>query len=490
MSHKKIKVVAKPGIFNKGGSNNANRLKTKYEEKAQYESQVFDNFVYSGDYKERQSKISYELLKIIAENVAPIAAIIGTRIEQIGQFTSPARYKDNGLGFRVKLKDSGKESSEEQLEQATEIENFIYRCGVDDGKERDDFDTFVKKVIRDSLTYDQLTFEKVRNVDNKLVEMIAVDAATIRSATEDYEPSEELTLPEEGEEVSYVQVIQDQIVAWFTHNELAFCTRNPRTDINVQPYGFSEIETIVKQLSSYLDTEEYNMRFFSQGGMAKGILNIKEEPNGIADQSSLESFKRQWRTQVSGQKGAWKIPVFQLPGQVEFINIAQSGGEMVFEKWINYLINVCCAVYKIDPAEINFPNNGGVGGTGGGIFEGSNSEKYKQSKSKGLVPLLQFLQNMINKHIISEFGDDFIFVFEGIDEKSEEETIAIDKDRVANFMTVNEIREERGLQPIDGGDIILNPYYLQANQGQSDDGFSFGDFDKSRLIEKIGGDDS
>lgn len=486
MSYKKIKVIAKPGIFNRGGSDNANRLKTKYEEKAHYESDTYDSFVYSGEYKERQSHLSYDLLKSISEKVAPVSAIISTRVEQVGQFTSPSRYKDNGLGFRVKLKDSGAEPTEEQQEKAQEIEDFIYSCGFGKNEDKDDFDTFIRKFIRDSLTYDQGNFEKIRDINGKLAGFVAVDAATIRSATEEYKPSSDLGEPEEGEEISYVQVIEDRVVAWFTNKELAFSIRNPRTDINSQPYGLSEIEQILKQLSSYLDTEEYNMRFFRQGGMAKGILNIKENPNGVSNQQGLESFKRQWRTQVSGQKGAWKIPVFQLPGDLEFINIAQSGGEMVFEKWINYLINVSCAVYKIDPAEINFPNNGGVGGNGGGVFESSNSEKYKQSKSKGLIPLLQFVQNVINKHIISEFGDEYIFVFEGVNEKSEEEIINIDKERAATFMTVNEIREERGMHPLEGGDIILNPYFLQASQGG--DGFDFGDemFGKSVLqIEEL-----
>lgn len=105
---------------------------------------------------------------------------------------------------------------------------------------------------------------------------------------------------------------------------------------------------------------------------------------------------------MTGQKGAWKIPVFTLPGELEFINIAQSGGEMVFEKWINYLINIICAVYKIDPAEINFPNNGGVGGKGSSLFSG-DKDKVDQSKAKGLLPLLQYIENVINKYIISRF---------------------------------------------------------------------------------------
>lgn len=61
--------------------------------------------------------------------------------------------------------------------------------------------------------------------------------------------------------------------------------------------------------------------------MIKEILNLKDPPQGIGDRHVLESFKIQWRTQVTGQKGAWKIPVLNLPGEIEFINLQQSGGK-------------------------------------------------------------------------------------------------------------------------------------------------------------------
>ena len=165
---------------------------------------------------------------------------------------------------------------------------------------------------------------------------------------------------------------------------------------------------------------------------------------------------------------------------------------MVFEKWVNYLINISCAVYRIDPAEINFPNNGGVGGNGGGIFEGSNQAKYQNSRDKGLYPLLQFIENIINKYIVSQFNNDYVFKFVGLNEKSEEERLQIDKDRVATYITVNELRKEQGLKPLEAGDIILNPYYLQAMQAGGGGGpeFDFEDDTDSYDDEDIQDEDS
>jgi len=257
-------------------------------------------------------------------------------------------------------------------------------------------------------------------------------------------------------------VIDGVVKSWFTGNELAFGTRNPRTSIYVQPYGFSELEQLIHQITSHLYAEEYNARYFSQGGTTKGIINIKSDPtiNGVLDANQIEGFKRQWHAQISGLTGAWKTPIVQTPG-LEYLNVNQSNREMEFEKWMNYLINIACAVYQIDPAEVNFPNNGGAGGSGGALFEGNAEGRLKNSKDKGLRPLLRHIEGMINKYIISRFSNEYVFNFVGIDAQTEKEVLDLDKDAVRVFKTVNEIRKERDMKPIDSGDIILDSTYIQ-----------------------------
>lgn len=480
---KRIKV----NFASKGGSFNADqfvpRLKYSYYDN---ESPMEDMFV-STNYREKENKLSFELLEKISLEVAPISNIISTRIDQVGTFTSRSKYATDGVGFKVMLKDSSKEPTEEQEKTIDLIEKFIENCGLGNDPNRDRFDTFIRKIIRDSLTYDQVNFELEYDVTGQFVQAFeAVDAATIKPALDNIDLKESAYVDDidirDGERLAYVQVVDGKIVAGFTADEMAFAVRNPRTSIHSQPYGLSEIETIVRQLTSYLEAEDYNMRFFQQGGMTKGILNIKGEKNGPApgDRQTLESFKRQWRTQVTGQKGAWKIPVFTLPGELEFINIAQSGGEMVFEKWVNYLINIICGAYKIDPAEINFPNNGGVGGKGSSLFSG-DEKKIDNSKAKGLFPLLRFVENTINKFIVSKFNteDEYVFIFDGIDKESESDQVDLAKKKSESYMTINEVRAEKGLAEIEGGDIIANAYYLQAKQMLPSDNSMDFDFEGS-----------
>lgn len=445
-------------------------------------------------FKDKPTSLTYNTLYAMSVKNSVVGAVINTRINQVSTFTKPCRYSTDNLGFQIRLRDPNAEATPEQQETIISMEKFIENCGYSKDNDRDDFDTFVRKVIRDSLTYDQLTFEVLHDRLGRPAEFVATDASTIRAASSNfqYEPYMNEKAPLRQDEVKYVQVIDGSVVSWFTSKELAFGVRNPRTSIYLQPYGFSELEQLITQITSHLYAEEYNSKFFSQGGTTKGIINLKQDPNGVMNNEQLESFKRQWRAQVSGMTGAWKTPVLQVPNGIEYINVSQSNREMEFEKWMNYLINIVCAIYQIDPAEVNFPNNGGVAGNGGSVFESSNESKLKNSKDKGLRPLLRFFESLINKYLISEFSDLYVFNFVGIDDKSEEEQIDMDIKAVKAYKTINEIRAERGMDKLKYGDVIVDPSWLnyvgqqQMSEQQQPDGMDASDGDSE---EPTGEDD-
>lgn len=418
------------------------------------------------NYKDKPSSLSYNILYQMSVKNSVVGAVINTRVNQVSTFTKPSRFSEDGIGYKIRLRDPLAVPTSEQTEVMNSIELFLENCGFNDNSERDDFDTFIRKITRDSLTYDQMCFEIIPDRKGKPAEIVAVDAATIRAASENYQADSSWSKfsANKNEEIKWVQVVDGTIVSGFTARELAFGVRNPRTNINLQPYGFSELEQLIQQVTSHLYAEEYNSKFFSQGGTTKGIINIKSDPNGVGNKEQLESFKRQWRAQVNGMTGAWKTPVLQVPDGIEYINVSQSNREMEFEKWMNYLVNIVCAIYQIDPAEVNFPNNGGVSGTGGGVFESSQEAKIKNSKDKGLKPLLRFIETIINKYIVSKFSQDYVFVFTGLDEKSDEEKAELDSKQVKTWRTINEIRKEHGEKPLENGDIILDPSYLNYIQ--------------------------
>jgi hypothetical protein len=446
---------------------------------------------YSLGYKDRKYSLTYDVLKQTVQNLSILSAIIQTRTNQVSSFAVPYR-SSKSLGYVVKHKDPGKRTTKGEREMIKDLEKFIYNCGADrpnpHNKDfvRDDFETFLKKVVRDSLIYDQCTFEVVPDRKGQPYEFMAVDAGTIRIAAQQQafgpnntwfnrppaannkhivtalnDPYSTMRMysQDANKRPAFVQIVNGQIENVYTREELAFGVRNPRTDIYIQGYGYGEIEQLITIITAHLYAEEYNRRFFMQGSAPKGILNLKGD-SMTPDQ--LEGFRRQWRANLEGVENAWRTPILQSEQGVDWINLNPTNREMEYGQWMEYLIKVTCGVFLIDPAELNFDLSGGVQQTP--LFESSSEWKLKASRDRGLRPLLRFIAKMINDNIISKIDDHYAFDFVGLDELTEQEKHELNKEQVASYMTLNEIRRALDLPDVDGGDMILNPTFVQALQ--------------------------
>lgn len=158
-----------------------------------------------------------------------------------------------------------------------------------------------------------------------------------------------------------------------------------------------------------------------------------------------------------------KLPVIEAD-KMDFINTQASNKDMEFAHFQEYLIKLMCASYKIDPSEIGFPMSGSSDAKP--MFEGSNESRLKYSKDKGLKPLLKFYQHYVNKYILSIKDPNYEFVFVGLDAETPEQELEKNIKEVSNYKTVNEVRASAGLEKIQGGDIILNPIFFQAQMAQ------------------------
>ena len=446
------------------------------------------SLVYSLGYKDRRSNVTYDVLRLISNQLGVIAAVINTRVNQVATFSTPYRRTRN-IGYEVKHKDKDHKLTDSEKEFIRELELFIANCGSPKknkyvSRRRDDFELFTRKVIRDRMIFDQLCFEVVPDRRGVPFEFVAVDASTMRIAAaidaksmkyfdKHKSTGEKKFLQEYGSanltqfpsvlkdklgDAAYCQIWNGSIVRAFTEKELAFCISNPRTDIRVNGYGLSELEQLVNTITSQLWAEEYNRNFFKQGAAPKGLLNIRGD--NIAPEQ-LEAFRREWIANVSGAANAWRTPILQSE-EVQYINMQGSNLDMEFSRWLEYLIKVICACYLIAPEEIGFYLT--PGGMQQPMFDSNNEWKLKASKDRGLRPLLRFYASSLNINIIDKIDDHFYLDFVGLDELTERERIELHQSQVQFFRTINEVRKEEDLPALDDGDIVMNPVYLQKLQ--------------------------
>ena len=256
-----------------------------------------------------------------------------------------------------------------------------------------------------------------------------------------------------GHYPSFVQIYQGNIKADFYPWELCFGIRNPSTSLHSIGYGISELEELVTTVTSMLWADEYNKRFFSQGSAPKGLLRVK----GNVNEKQLQAFRQEWLSMISGVQQSWKTPI--VDADIDWIDLQKNNRDMEYSAWSEYLIKLSCAIYAIDPNEIGF-NISTTPGTKS-LFESNNEGQLKHSKDKGLYPLLKFIQRKINKYIVSQIDPNYEFQFVGLNGMTIQEELDVEIKKLSNFQTVNEIRKKYSLEPVEGGDLILNPTFAQ-----------------------------
>ena len=427
-------------------------------------------------YRDPNNGIAFGTLNRMGD-IFIIKAIINTRIEQVQNFLKYS-VDDQKPGYQIRYKRSpGSEGSDEKELSAKDkkivdyIVRFLEDCGENDKWEcEDNFQEFTRKVLRDSLVLDQMTFELVRARNMNLKKYRAVDAALIRQLDTNDPRYRQMfeNFRWHGYLPRYAMVWDGQIIRHpvsdeyvvFYPWELGYGIRNKTTNVLRNGYGCSELETLIEIVTWILWGMQYNGNFFKQGSQPKGFINVK---NGNVDQGTLNEFRQDWKQTMSTVYNSHKIPVIQGI-DLEWIDLQQTNRDMEFTEWIKFLLVIACAVYRMDPSELGFQFQDAAR-----IFgQEGQKERLDHSKQKGLTPLLVFYQNILNKYIISEIDDRLELVFTGIEIEDEAAQVELDKKKSeAGFVSLEDMFEKYSGRKFDPNkDTILNTVYQSAQSNK------------------------
>ena len=436
------------------------------QEAAAHPKALFDDpFTVMGafGYKDRLQGISYNMMRDLLYRLPIVSNIIQVRVEQVASFGHVAadRY---GLGFRVKMRDAKRSPTPIEEKMCRQMERYFLRTGrTPTWQGRDSFETYLRKITRDALVFDQNCTEIVPGNDGRPSEFYAIDAANVRLARN----LKRRNTSQMEEDVAYVEVYNESIRTKWAADDIIFGIRNPNTDIRLNGYGTSELEYIMTTLTQMIYAVEYNGSVFTNGTLARGILNIRDEDLTERD---LNQIERQWNNMLKGVENAWRTPVIAAKNGVEWVNL-QGATDIQFSSWLDWLVKIACAAFKIAPEEVNL-QYGSIGQTST-LAEQSNRDKITDSKERGLRPLIRHISGNLNRQMLWRLEPDLEFEFAGLDAMTPEESADFNIKRLRSFMTINEVRKESDLQPLPGGDIVLDGTYVQSmqqaqQQGQPD----------------------
>lgn len=425
----------------------------------------------NGDFIERPGALNFDSMRAMVEQTPVLSSIVMTRIRQVARFCR-VQESGSGPGFCIRHVDRDHELQASEHESIQLMQRFFDNCGWEFNPRRrralrrDSFTQFMGKLVRDTLILDAASIETEMKRDRSLGidGLYAVDGGTIRLCTEEGYNG--------ADEIFALQVVQGRVRTAYTFDDLIYEPRNPRSDILSAGYGLSEVEMLVKTVTGYLNALTYNQKFFDSNSIPKGILHL----TGNYDTKDLAAFKRYWNSMVKGVNNAWSLPVLVSKDQESragFERFGVEANEMLFARWMTFLTAVCCAIYGMDPAEINSD----AFSAGTSPLSGSDTaERLAASKDKGLRPLLSYFENLFTDYVVRDFSDKYVFRWTGLDEEDEDKRHELRK----MVLTVNEARAQEGYDPLDGpiGDAPLNPSlvgpWMQLTQQQEGEQEDFG----------------
>ena len=357
--------------------------------------------------------VSFTALKNLARNSYVLRMLI-------------EKQKDlmKGLEWRIKPKADALVPADDAM--VAEITKFLQMPD-----QVHDWPQWLGALLEQVIVYDALAIWRRPNQAGKLYSLELIDGATITPLLDS--SGRRPMLPD----VAFQQVDKGVVAANFTSDELIYHPMNYRVD---QRYGYSRVEQVIDLVSMQLSRAKSQAAYFDVGNVGDGFFVAPP----LFTPDDVKDLEEHFNSMMTGADFVRKrAPV--MPNGMSWIPTKVDILADQFDEW---LIRLLCFPFGIAPTP--FMKQSGLG-------HGSAISDLKAAAEGGVAPLMLFVQRIMTMRIISQtFGrDDLEFAWitdSEIDSKTKSEINA--SDVAAGIKTRNEVRDELGIDPIEGGDEI------------------------------------
>lgn len=391
-------------------------------------------------YGQEPTGLTSEEARTIAR-MSLIAGLINVRIRKWK--ACGHRQQDRGMiGYVVGTRDPRQKNTKGTQKKAQEIMQVLERGTPLAIK--------MEKWARDSHEIDRAIGQVLFGDDGIPEAITAEDGARFRWAmptTQDYNRGRYNPLSR-----PVMQWVNGRPVEAFAREQIIWIQRNNRSDIDIQGYGYSEMEMAASVIDSLWKADQFNTRFFENGVHAPFILKVRAQMSP----EMWESMQRQITDRLKGVRNAHKFAAILLrngqagitqPEDIDTVNLgASSPKDMEFRWAYSFYYRVLAAIMGIDLEEVGLSD---PADTGRSTLQEANTEwKLLQSHASGLLPGLQAVQMELNQRVIWPIDPDFSIRFEGLSSMSPLERANLDEQLGRFLSPYNELRTNMDMEPI------------------------------------------
>lgn len=463
-------------------------------ERLAFERDPSTNTEYAALYRAKLRLIPNNFLKRIAIQDDLVASIINARSNQISAFGRPQMDRFS-TGFKVEfrpgildtLDENKKKELKEKIDRAIEL---FENCGEVtgwDARERMTLSQYLAMQTRNALVTGWFATEIIHVFDpkenkKKFHSFRPIDAGTIyyaspyKSAAESVRKQARMLLqqlrneklePErfENDEYAWIQVLDSKPVQAFAPDECLIHNVYPVTDVELQGYPLSPIDTVIAAVTTHINITKHNRLYFESGRATRGMLVIQSDD---VDDAVVARIRNQFNASINSVNNSWRMPVFGVGKQetISFSPIDTGSRDMEFQYLSDTNARVILSAFQMSPEELPGYAHLSRGTNNQALSESNNEYKLEAARDVGIRPLLSHFQDFLNQRLFplidKELSEICYIRLIGIDaETPEKENVRIQQDAPVH-MTFDEILQRVEKKHVGrelGGKFPFNPQY-------------------------------
>jgi len=222
---------------------------------------------------------------------------------------------------------------------------------------------------------------------------------------------------------------------------------NPGGDL----YGLSPLQVLARNVNLDLNMTDFAKIYFQNAGVPSGLLKLKRRLNTQEEASVIRS---RWRSQFGGRNNFHRIAI--LDEDADYVPMANNPKDMALPELHDLTESRICAVFGV-PAILVGANVG---------LQRSTYSNYREARmafhSETLEPMVSRILRHFNRNMFSEYpGNEMLTVDwaqmrSGLDDR-EAMTTRVTGLFAGGILTLNEAREQLGLEAVDDGAVRRIP---------------------------------
>ena len=217
-------------------------------------------------------------------------------------------------------------------------------------------------------------------------------------------------------------------------------------------YGYGTVEAA----KTYIETERFGSNWtrnsIYNSGRPSGIVNLR----GTVDQKAFEQLKRQFKQEYSGTENAGKTLLLKGMDGMDFQKLGMELDGVAMKELKDMTRDDIMMMFRVSKTML-------------GISEGvtvSNAQENRIMFIENLIkPEDDRLIDSLQAFMMPIYGKEFVVTYEDPSMQSDAQRLEMWTVGHNKWFTTNEIRDEIGLPPLPGGDVIREPVQLLPTSG-------------------------